>query len=41
VTVYLLVFAGALVLAVGATPLARWLAPRAGFIDHPEARRVH
>lgn len=40
-TVYLLVFAGALVLAVAATPAARWLAPRAGFIDHPEARRVH
>jgi UDP-GlcNAc:undecaprenyl-phosphate GlcNAc-1-phosphate transferase len=41
VTIYLLVFAGALVLAIAATPAARWLAPRAGFIDHPEARRVH
>jgi len=41
VTVYLLVFAGALVLAIGATPAARWLAPRAGFIDHPDTRRVH
>jgi UDP-GlcNAc:undecaprenyl-phosphate GlcNAc-1-phosphate transferase len=41
VTIYLLVFAGALVLAVGATPAARWLAPRAGFIDRPEARRIH
>jgi UDP-GlcNAc:undecaprenyl-phosphate GlcNAc-1-phosphate transferase len=41
VTVYLLVFGGALVLAIAATPAARWLAPRAGFIDHPEARRVH
>lgn len=40
-TTYLLVFAGALVLAVGATPVARWLAPRAGFIDHPDARRIH
>jgi UDP-GlcNAc:undecaprenyl-phosphate GlcNAc-1-phosphate transferase len=40
-TVYLLVFAGALVLAIAATPAARWLAPRAGFIDHPEARRIH
>jgi UDP-GlcNAc:undecaprenyl-phosphate GlcNAc-1-phosphate transferase len=40
-TVYLLVFAGALVLAIGATPAARWLAPRAGFIDHPDARRIH
>jgi UDP-GlcNAc:undecaprenyl-phosphate GlcNAc-1-phosphate transferase len=38
--VYLLVFVGALVLAIGATPAARWLAPRAGFIDHPEARRI-
>jgi UDP-GlcNAc:undecaprenyl-phosphate GlcNAc-1-phosphate transferase len=41
VTVYLLVFAGALVLAVGATPLARHLAPRIGMIDRPEARKVH
>ena len=40
-TVYLLVFAGVLVLAIGVTPLARWLAPRAGFIDHPDARRIH
>jgi UDP-GlcNAc:undecaprenyl-phosphate GlcNAc-1-phosphate transferase len=40
-TTYMLVFAGALVLAIGITPAARWLAPRAGFIDHPEARRVH
>jgi UDP-GlcNAc:undecaprenyl-phosphate GlcNAc-1-phosphate transferase len=41
VTVYLLVFAGALVLAIGATPLARYLAPRVGVIDDPEARKVH
>mgnify|MGYP001098250092 CR=1 FL=1 len=40
-TLYLLVFAVALVLAIAATPAARWLAPRAGFIDHPDARRVH
>ena len=40
-TNYLLVFAGALVLAMGATPAARRLAVRAGFIDHPDARRVH
>lgn len=38
---YLVVFAGVLVLAVAATPVARWLAPRTGFMDHPEARRVH
>jgi len=41
VTVYLLVFAGALVLAVGATPLARWLAPRLGVMDQPSARKIH
>jgi len=41
VTVYLVVFAGALVLAVGTTPLARLLAPRVGIVDHPEARKIH
>lgn len=41
VTIYLLVFVGALVLAVGATPIARFLAPRMGVIDHPEARKIH
>jgi UDP-GlcNAc:undecaprenyl-phosphate GlcNAc-1-phosphate transferase len=41
VTVYLLVFAGALVLAIGATPVARYLAPRMGIIDQPEARKIH
>jgi UDP-GlcNAc:undecaprenyl-phosphate GlcNAc-1-phosphate transferase len=40
-TIYLLVFAGALVLAVGATPIARFLAPRMGIIDQPEARKIH
>ncbi len=40
-TVYLLVFAGALVLAVGATPVARFLAPRMGVIDNPDARKIH
>lgn len=38
---YLLVFAGAIVLAIGATPLARWLGPRLGVMDAPEARKVH
>ncbi len=38
---YLLVFAGALVLAVGATPLARRLAPQVGVIDNPEERKIH
>jgi UDP-GlcNAc:undecaprenyl-phosphate GlcNAc-1-phosphate transferase len=41
VTTYLLVFAGALVLAMGATPLARRLGPRMGVIDQPEARKIH
>ena len=40
-TIYMLAFAGALVLAISATPVARWLASRAGFVDHPETRRVH
>jgi UDP-GlcNAc:undecaprenyl-phosphate GlcNAc-1-phosphate transferase len=40
-SVYLLVFAAALVLAIGITPLARWLAPRMGVMDKPEARKVH
>ncbi len=40
-TEYILVFAGTLVLAIGVTPLARWLAPRLGFMDQPEARKVH
>lgn len=40
-TVYLLVFAGALVLAIGGTPLARLLAPRMGVMDQPSARKVH
>jgi UDP-GlcNAc:undecaprenyl-phosphate GlcNAc-1-phosphate transferase len=41
VTIYLLVFAGALVLAIGATPVARYLAPRMGMVDQPEARKIH
>jgi UDP-GlcNAc:undecaprenyl-phosphate GlcNAc-1-phosphate transferase len=40
-TVYMLVFAGALVLAIGTTPVARWLAPRIGVMDKPEARKIH
>jgi UDP-GlcNAc:undecaprenyl-phosphate GlcNAc-1-phosphate transferase len=41
VSTYLLVFAGAIVLAIGATPLARWLGPRLGVMDAPEERKVH
>ena len=40
-SVYLLVFAGALVLTIGITPVARWLAPRMGVMDKPEARKAH
>ena len=40
-TVYILAFAGALVLAIGVTPIARWLAPRMGIIDQPAARKIH
>src|SRR5512136_223009 len=40
-TTILLVFAGALVFAIGATPVARWLAPHVGVIDKPNARKVH
>ena len=40
-SVPLLVFAGALVLTIGITPVARWLASRMGVMDKPEARKVH
>ncbi|MGD1995625.1 MAG: MraY family glycosyltransferase [Anaerolineae bacterium] len=40
-TVYILVFAGTLVLAIGATPLARRLAPHLRVMDRPSARKVH
>jgi UDP-GlcNAc:undecaprenyl-phosphate GlcNAc-1-phosphate transferase len=40
-TIYMLVFLTALLLAVWGTPVARWAAPRLGFIDLPSARRVH
>lgn len=40
-TVYMLVFASALVLAIGGTPVARWLGPRIGVMDRPDARKVH
>jgi UDP-GlcNAc:undecaprenyl-phosphate GlcNAc-1-phosphate transferase len=39
--IYLMVFAGALVLAIAMTPLARWLAPHLGMMDQPNARKVH
>jgi UDP-GlcNAc:undecaprenyl-phosphate GlcNAc-1-phosphate transferase len=41
VTIYLIVFAGVLVMAIGLTPIARRLAPQLGFMDQPSARKVH
>lgn len=40
-TTYLLIFASALLLALGSTPVFRWLAPRLGFMDTPSSRKVH
>jgi UDP-GlcNAc:undecaprenyl-phosphate GlcNAc-1-phosphate transferase len=40
-TIYMLIFLTALMLAAWGTPAARWIAPRLGFIDQPGARRVH
>ena len=40
-TTYILIFASALVLAAGSTPLLRQLAPRLGFVDQPSARKLH
>lgn len=37
----LLVFASALVFAIGGTPIARYLAPRLGMVDHPSPRKIH
>lgn len=38
---YMLIFASALLFAVGGTPLARWAAPRLGVMDQPSARKLH
>lgn len=40
-TTYMLIFAAALGLAAGATPLARRLAQRAGVLDEPSERKIH
>ena len=40
-TIYLLIFATAAILAIGGTPMARWLALRAGVIDQPGSRKAH
>ena len=37
----MLIFAGALLIAFGATPVARRIAPRLGVMDHPNPRKVH
>ncbi len=41
VTTYMLIFASALAVAVGGTPVVRRLALRLGVIDQPSARKVH
>lgn len=37
----MLIFAGALLIAFGTTPVARRVAPRLGVMDHPNPRKVH
>jgi len=37
----MIIFAGALIIAIGSTPLARFIAPRLGMIDRPNERKVH
>jgi len=41
VTTYMLIFASALAVAVGGTPLVRRLALRLGVIDQPSTRKIH
>jgi UDP-GlcNAc:undecaprenyl-phosphate/decaprenyl-phosphate GlcNAc-1-phosphate transferase len=40
-TPYFLILLSALLLAMGATPVARMTARRIGFVDHPNARKQH
>jgi len=37
----ILVFIGALLIAIAATPVARRIAPKLGVMDHPNPRKVH
>jgi UDP-GlcNAc:undecaprenyl-phosphate GlcNAc-1-phosphate transferase len=37
----MLIFTGALVFAIGGTPLVRYIAPRLGVMDIPSARKLH
>src|SRR3990172_6717058 len=39
--IYILIFGAALVIALSATPIARWLALRTGVVDNPNARKLH
>jgi UDP-GlcNAc:undecaprenyl-phosphate/decaprenyl-phosphate GlcNAc-1-phosphate transferase len=41
VTRYMLIFASAMMIAIGSTPLFRKVAPALGFMDQPSARKVH
>jgi UDP-GlcNAc:undecaprenyl-phosphate GlcNAc-1-phosphate transferase len=41
VTVYMLIFASALAMAVGGTPIVRRIALRLGVTDQPNARKIH
>ncbi len=41
VTTYMLIFASALAMAVGGTPLVRRAALRLGIVDKPNARKIH
>ena len=40
-TTFMLIFASALVMAIGGTPVAKRLALRLGVIDRPNARKIH
>ena len=40
-TQYVLIGISAFILAVSATPVLRWLAPKLGVVDQPSARKVH
>jgi len=40
-TTFMLIFASALVMAIGGTPLVRRIALRLGVIDQPNARKIH
>ena len=41
ITTVLILFFGALVIAVAVTPISRWLAPHVGMMDKPNPRKIH